>query len=505
MKSHWLQFLIAACLIHLTSAQTTCKCLSFQPCWPSASDFSNLASRLSQPLIRPTPPASACYPPSHPSGDCTDVLAHLDDGPWHDNLPGAMQSINFENFTFDNETINACHYNTTLGYPCDQGNIPIIGVDARTVGDIQAGVSFAAKHNLKLVIKNTGHDYLGRSMTRGGFMLWTHNLKNITYNECFVQDGAPSNSPTYQALTLGAGGWILGGGHSPLSPSYGLVIDNVLQFTLVLASGEHVTANAYQNEDLFWALRGGGGGTFQWLPFTSFSLSVNFSTPDIVQNVTTEYFAMLPELSNAGWGGFAFMPQGKLLARFFASNESLVQGNATFSSFLASAQAAVPNPQDFGVFPESFPSFYDAYLAFFNVTGQVGGTNEFVSRLVSLEIAKDQPEKVSKAALGVSNGVTFIFVAGGAVSRANPDSAGLNPAWREALGLLVSDAASDLEVLDTVSPNSGTYFNEASLYEKDFKTTFFGSHYAQLNNDDLFLVAEGVGSDDWDKSLICRL
>ncbi|KIL59265.1 hypothetical protein M378DRAFT_1015901 [Amanita muscaria Koide BX008] len=174
-----------------------------KPCWPSASDFSNLASRLSQPLIRPTPPASACYPPSHPSGDCTDVLAHLDDGPWRDNLPGAMQSINFESFTFDNGTINACYYNTTLGYPCDQGNIPIIGVDARTVGDIQAGVSFAAKHNLKLVIKNTGHDYLGRSMARGGFMLWTHNLKNITYNERFVQDGAPSNSPTYQALTLG--------------------------------------------------------------------------------------------------------------------------------------------------------------------------------------------------------------------------------------------------------------------------------------------------------------
>ncbi|KAM6494750.1 hypothetical protein JOM56_009373 [Amanita muscaria] len=572
MKSHRLQFLIAAAFIRLTSAQPMCKCLSFQPCWPSASDFSGLASRLSQPLIRPTPPASACYPQSHPSGNCTDVLSHLDDGPWRDNLPGAMQSINFESYTFDNGTIDACYYNTTLGYPCDQGNIPIIGVDARTVADIQAGLSFAAEHNLKLVIKNTGHDYLGRSMARGGFMLWTHNLKNITYNGRFVQDGAPSNNQTYQALTLGAGvqwseayvaannydrvivggisaggsvgaagGWILGGGHSPLSPSYGLGVDNALQFTLVLASGEYATANAYQNEDLFWALRGGGGGTFgvvvsvtyrthDRLPFTSFSLSVNFSTLAIAQNVTTEYFAMLPELSNAGWGGFAFMPQGKLLARFFTSNESLVQGNATFSSFLASAQAAVPNPGDFGVFPQSFPSFYDAYLEFFNVTGQVGGTNEFVSRLVSLEIAKDQPEKVSKVALGVSNSVAFIFVGGGAVSRVNPDSAGLNPAWREALGLLVSDvtwnegaqtaeidrlrkqAASDLEVLDTVSPNSGTYFNEASLYEKDFKTTFFGSHYTQLksikhkyDNDDLFLVAEGVGSDDWDKSLTCRL
>ncbi|KIL58570.1 hypothetical protein M378DRAFT_313726 [Amanita muscaria Koide BX008] len=558
--------------VRLTCAQTTCKCLSFQPCWPSASDFSDLASILSQPLIRPSPPASACYPPSHPSGNCTDVLSRLDDGPWRDNLPGAMQSINFESFTFDNGTIDACYYNTTQGYSCDQGNIPIIGVDARTVADIQAGLSFAAKHNLKLVIKNTGHDYLGRSMARGGFMLWTHNLKNITYNEHFVQEGAPPNSQTYQALTLGAGvqwreaytaanhygrvvvggissggsvgaagGWILGGGHSMLSPRYGLGVDNVLQFILVLASGEYVTANAYQHEDLFWALRGGGGGTFgvvvsvtysthDKLPFTSISLSVNFSTAAIAQNVTTEYFAMLPELSNAGWGGYASMSPAGLMALNFASNDSVAQGNATISSFLARVQAAIPNPGDFGVLPQSFPSFYDAYLAFFNTTGQVGGTNELFTRLLSLEIAKDQPEKVAKAALGVSTGVSFNFVAGGAVSRVDPDSAGLNPAWRKAVGLLNSgiswnegtptaeidrlrkQAASDLEVLDTVSPNSGTYFNEASLYEKDFKTTFFGSHYAQLksikhkyDNDDLFLVAEGVGSDDWNKSLTCRL
>ncbi|KAM6494751.1 hypothetical protein JOM56_009374 [Amanita muscaria] len=45
------------------------------------------------PTSDPTHAASACYPASHPSGNCTDVLSHLDDGPWRDNLPGAMQSI----------------------------------------------------------------------------------------------------------------------------------------------------------------------------------------------------------------------------------------------------------------------------------------------------------------------------------------------------------------------------------------------------------------------------
>ena len=59
-------------------------------------------------------------------------------------------------YIFDNGSISACYLNTTLGVPCQQGGVPIIGVDARSVGDIQAGVRFAVKHNLRLAVKNTG-------------------------------------------------------------------------------------------------------------------------------------------------------------------------------------------------------------------------------------------------------------------------------------------------------------------------------------------------------------
>lgn len=62
--------------------------------------------------------------------------------------------------------------------------------------------------------------------------------------------------------TVGVAGWSQGGGHGPLSSSYGMGADNILQATVVLASGEIVTANEFQNPDLYWALRGGGGGTF---------------------------------------------------------------------------------------------------------------------------------------------------------------------------------------------------------------------------------------------------
>ena len=92
-----------------------------------------------------------------------------------------------------------------------------------------------------------------------------------------------------------AGGWLLGGGHSPISPNYGLGtpslfslagscshgsfagVDNVLEIKIVTADGNHVTTNQYRNSDLFWALRGGGGGT--WGVVTSVTYKTHPPTP----------------------------------------------------------------------------------------------------------------------------------------------------------------------------------------------------------------------------------
>ena len=89
-----------------------------------------------------------------------------------------MQYTNFEAYLFQNGTIDACYLNVTLGIPCKQGSIPPIGVDVRTAENAQAAVKFANQKNLRLVVKNTGHDYLGRSTARGAFLIWTHNLKD---------------------------------------------------------------------------------------------------------------------------------------------------------------------------------------------------------------------------------------------------------------------------------------------------------------------------------------
>ena len=138
----------------LSKSTKICRCTFGLDCWPSDSDFQTLASQVSQPLIHPVPPATPCYDPG--AGSCSDAQAGWFNGVWRSNQSGASEHTNWETYTFPNGTIQACYLNSTLGAPCQQGSVPVIGVDARTPEDVQAAVKFARKHNLRLVIKNTG-------------------------------------------------------------------------------------------------------------------------------------------------------------------------------------------------------------------------------------------------------------------------------------------------------------------------------------------------------------
>jgi hypothetical protein len=141
----------------LPQSSANCRCLSTEQCWPQPAEFQQLASQVSQPLLHPVPPQSACYPISNPSGNCSDVTQNLPNGNWGSDQPGLMQNTNWETFTFDNGSISACYLNTSLGAPCQQGSVPVIGVDARSAADVQATVKFVNSHNLRLVVKNTGY------------------------------------------------------------------------------------------------------------------------------------------------------------------------------------------------------------------------------------------------------------------------------------------------------------------------------------------------------------
>jgi len=85
----------------------------------------------------------------------------------------------------------------------------VYAVVATTPGDVVAAVDFARDHRLRLVIKGTGHDYLGRSSAPDSLLVWTHKMRRVAVEDAFVPRGCPSERPTVPAVTVEAGArWI---------------------------------------------------------------------------------------------------------------------------------------------------------------------------------------------------------------------------------------------------------------------------------------------------------
>lgn len=130
--------------------------------------------------------------------------------------------------------------------------------------------------------RNTGHEFVGRSVGYGSLSVWTHFLKHFEFLPEYTQgeytgmaarvgsgleswelyEHMDENEMTLVCpgrYTVGVyGGWIQGGGHSALASLYGMGSDQVLSLEVVTADGRFVTADTEENSDLFYALRGGG-------------------------------------------------------------------------------------------------------------------------------------------------------------------------------------------------------------------------------------------------------
>lgn len=139
---------------------------------------------------------------------------------------------------------------------------------------ISEALRYATKENLDVAVVGGGHSTAGTSSTSGGLLISLSKMRGIqvdaTAKTLRVQGGATwgeVDAVAYEqglatvggtVSDTGVGGLTLGGGYGWLSGKHGLVIDNLLECTLVLASGEVVTCSKTQNEDLFWAIRGAG-------------------------------------------------------------------------------------------------------------------------------------------------------------------------------------------------------------------------------------------------------
>lgn len=135
----------------------------------------------------PQPPARPCYEPNLDASECQRLKMKMDRRLLEYRTTRSLQIPNWK--ILPNETWS-CPLKIPSTSPYTQGNIPMYAVKASNVYDVQTAVSFASKHNLRLVLKSSDHDYIGRSAAAGALSIWTNHLNKIDLHENFV----PSNS-----------------------------------------------------------------------------------------------------------------------------------------------------------------------------------------------------------------------------------------------------------------------------------------------------------------------
>ncbi|MGA7054437.1 MAG: FAD-binding oxidoreductase, partial [Mycobacterium sp.] len=159
------------------------------------------------------------------------------------------------------------------------GSTPAAVVAVTSAADVQKAMAFAAAHKLQVAPRSGGHSYVGASTANGTMVLDLRQLPGgVDYDAASGQvTVTPATSllalhqalaaagrgiPTGTCPSVGAAGHALGGGLGAHSRHAGLMCDQLTSATVVLPGGQAVTASAANNPDLFWGLRGGGGGNF---------------------------------------------------------------------------------------------------------------------------------------------------------------------------------------------------------------------------------------------------
>ncbi|KAF2713178.1 FAD-binding domain-containing protein, partial [Pleomassaria siparia CBS 279.74] len=309
-----------------------CKTIPGDLDWPSEEEWVRFNDTLGGVLLKPRPLAAVCYAGSAYDGEKCDEVTRG----W-----GSTKLQYFRRPNID-------HVPMGVGKRLCTHIRPKLDLHTRWLA-----VNFARNMKIRLVVKTSGHDPNGKSIGGYSLSIWTYSLRSLTYFPTYT-----SISPSYsgQAVALGAGiraadgsvamsqynftmsiaggstvglsgGYMQGGGHSIYTSYFGLIADHVLSIQAVLANGDFVTLDGETGKDLFWAFRGGGGGTFgvitsmvvKVFPRTSIaSSSITFSTlpsRDSITGLSVEtfwagvkaYFGYCIAICDAGGIGYNFI------------------------------------------------------------------------------------------------------------------------------------------------------------------------------------------------------
>ncbi|TQV91952.1 FAD-binding, type 2 [Cordyceps javanica] len=438
---------------------------------------------------------------------------------------------------------NSCTPFTSPSAPCLLGNYASYAINVSSAADVVAGLEFAKKKNIRVQVKNTGHDYLGRSTGQGSLALWTHNLKTINF---FNYTSARYSGPAVrlgsgvqafdvypraaaQGLrvvggycpTVGiAGGYLQGAGHGPLLGTYGLAADNTLEVEVVTVDGKHLVVSPTQNADLFWALNGGGGGNYAIVlsvttrahrdgPVAGASLTVNAAAKNQTEahwEVVAAWHRHLLYLDTLpGFTSVYHISNTTFqLSQVTYADHSLSDVQAALDPFLKQARQLGLN---YTLDKNVKASYYEHYITY-NPKLPYGSyfNNETIGgRLISRDTARNNLPSLVHAIRSITNsqGTPFVNGVAGNANRAraagsSPGTNAVLPAWRDALYHLIiemvykqdattaqlvsvqADMNAHQDLLRAASPVGGAYINEATFDNAHWKEDYFGANYDKL-------------------------
>ena len=239
------------------------------PSWPGEASWAKLNEAVGGRLIKVHSPLSVCR--AAPDGSsCGDLFRELKNPYYIGDEVGLTQTAGWVDAWVSQPSVYA--------------------VAAETARDVVAAVNFASENNLRLVVKGGGHSYLGRSNAPDSLLIWTRRMNAMVLHDDFVAQGCAAQQPPLPAVSVGAGaiwmhtynevttkggryvqgggcgtvgvaGLVQAGGFGSFSKNFGTAAAGLLEAEIVTADGAVRIANACTNPDLFWGLKGGGGGS----------------------------------------------------------------------------------------------------------------------------------------------------------------------------------------------------------------------------------------------------
>ncbi|KAL0961194.1 hypothetical protein HGRIS_006163 [Hohenbuehelia grisea] len=420
-------------------------------------------------------------------------------------------------------------------YSCSLGSVSDYYIDVREPKDVTAAFEFSKRTHIPVIVKNSGHDYKGRSSAPRSLGLWTRNLKNMTYNPKFVPKGCDKASA---GVTLGAGvawgeayefaeennitvvggsdktvgavgGWLQGGGHGALSNTMGMGVDRVLEFEVVTPDGQLRTANACQNEDLFFALRGGGGGTFGVVTSATILASPQVTLQTIIvafprnDKRARQLFTVMVDnglaWAAAGWGGLA-NAQAAIYVNPVLNKEEAAESMKPLIELGERLKREGGEPvqvvvREFGSWGGFFHAFAGEYVA------AVGASLALSSRLIPKDNfvqAEDRKALVDAFVAADSSTPGLIVLISPPTSyKGDTGRTSVTEAWRNSIYHITvispwnwnattveksehyARASASIDHLRRLTPDAA-YVNEADVYEANHEIAFWGSNYPEL-------------------------